>query len=205
MDTNDKNRSVLDMEVEPFTTIEPKCWKLADHRLDSTLVTKPAQSPYTNRVSTAYMDQQFWENLSKVIGSGIGDMIQAQQRNQQTSDTPSAHAGCREFYSELEIVVLMGYVQVHTESGTPIIWGKFQMPKQCDDNHQYLMARIMYWPKKNGIDIDTAVLFFKLSIANMVKTKFNPGGTVAMYERTESGISPLMVIPRTTQDIEEYI
>ena len=42
MDTNDKNRSVLDMEVEPFTTTEPKCWKLADHRLDSTLVTKPA-------------------------------------------------------------------------------------------------------------------------------------------------------------------
>ena len=67
------------------------------------------------------------------------------------------------------------------------------------------MARIMYWPKTNGIDIDTAVLFFKLSIANMVKTKFKPGGTVAMYERTESGISPLMVIPRTTQDIEEYI
>ena len=39
----------------------------------------------------------------------------------------------------------------------------------------------------------------------MVKTKFNPGGPVAIYESAESGISPLMVIPRTTQDIEEDI
>ena len=39
----------------------------------------------------------------------------------------------------------------------------------------------------------------------MVKTKFNPGGPVALYERAESGISPLMVIPRTTQEIEEDI
>ena len=39
----------------------------------------------------------------------------------------------------------------------------------------------------------------------MVKTKFNPGGPVAMYESAESGISPFMVIPRTTQEIEEDI
>ena len=39
----------------------------------------------------------------------------------------------------------------------------------------------------------------------MAKTKFNPGDSVAMYESSESGISPLMVIPRTTQEIEEEI
>ena len=39
----------------------------------------------------------------------------------------------------------------------------------------------------------------------MVNKKFNPRGPVAMYESVESGISPSMVIPRTTQEIEEYI
>ena len=39
----------------------------------------------------------------------------------------------------------------------------------------------------------------------MVKTKFNPGGPVEMYESAESGISPLIVIPRTTQKIEEDV
>ena len=39
----------------------------------------------------------------------------------------------------------------------------------------------------------------------MVKTEFNPGGPVAMYESAESEISPLMVIPRTTQEIKEEI
>ena len=53
--------------------------------------------------------------------------------------------------------------------------------------------------------IDTAVFFVKLEIEELVKTKFNPGGLVEMYESAESGISPLMVIPRTTQEIEEEI
>ena len=63
----------------------------------------------------------------------------------------------------------------------------------------------MYWAKTNVIEIDTAVFFVNLEIEDMVKTKFNPGGPVEMYESAESGISPLMVIPRTTQEIEEEI
>ena len=47
------------------------------------------------------------------------------------------------------------------------------------------------------------MFFVKLAIEDMVKTKFNPGGPVAMYESVESGISKLMVIPRTTHEIEE--
>ena len=37
------------------------------------------------------------------------------------------------------------------------------------------------------------------------KTKFNPGSSVEMYESAESGIPPLMVIPRNAQEIEEEI
>ena len=73
------------------------------------------------------------------------------------------------------------------------------MSKECADNRQELLAGMMYWAKTNGIKMYAAVLFVKLAIEEMVKTKFNPGGLVAMYEITESGISPLMVIPRTTQ------
>ena len=67
------------------------------------------------------------------------------------------------------------------------------------------MAGMIYWGTINVICIDTAVLLVKLGINEMVKTKFNQGGPVAIYETAESGISPLMVIPNTTQDIEEDI
>ena len=73
------------------------------------------------------------------------------------------------------------------------------MSKECADNRQELLAGIMYWAKTNGIEIDTAVFFVKLEIEEMVKTKFNRGGPVEMYESVEGGILPLMVIPRTTQ------
>ena len=79
------------------------------------------------------------------------------------------------------------------------------MSKECADNRLELLAGMVYWAKTNGIEIDKALFFAKTAIGEMVKTKFNPEGQVEMYENVESGIAPLMVIPRTTQEIEEYI
>ena len=41
---------------------------------------------------------------------------------------------------------------------------------------------MIYWSKTNVIEIYTAVLFVNMAIEEMVETKFNPGGLVAMYE-----------------------
>ena len=79
------------------------------------------------------------------------------------------------------------------------------MSKECADNRQELLSGMMFWAKTNGIEIDTAVFFVKMAIKEMVKTKFNLGGPVAMYESAEIGISLLVVIPRTTQSFEEEI
>ena len=56
------------------------------------------------------------------------------------------------------------------------------MSNEYSDNRQELLAGMMYWAKTNVIEIDAAVLFVKLEIEEMVKTKFNLGGPVAMYE-----------------------
>ena len=135
----------------------------------------------------------------------MGEMLHTQQRQQKPTATPSAQVVRREFYSNWALEKLMGYAQVYTETGIQIIWDIFQMSKECADNRQELLAGMMYWAKKNGTEIDAAVFLVKLAIEEMVKNKFNPGSPVTMYESAESGISPLMVIPRTTQDIEEEI
>ena len=80
---------------------------------------------------------------------------------------------------------------------------KFQISKECADNRPELFAGMIYWAKTNGTKIDTSVFFVNMTIEDMVKTKFNPGGPVEMYKSAESRISPLMVIPRNTQEIEE--
>ena len=78
MDPYEKS-SVLDMEVEPVTDIDPKLWKWEDPRLDSTLGTRPTRSLVTRRSGTSHIDQSFWENLTRVMGSGMGAMLQAQK------------------------------------------------------------------------------------------------------------------------------
>ena len=90
------------------------------------------------------------------------EMLQTQEIQQQNTSTPSAYMGRKEFYTDWALAELMGYAQVYTETGIPRIWEKFQMPKECADNRQELLARIMYWTKTNGIDIDTSVFFVKL-------------------------------------------
>ena len=98
------------------------------------------------------------------MGSSMGAMIQKQQIQQQPTATPISQAGLMESYCDWALAALMGYAQVHTESGIPIIWGKFQISKECADNCQELLSGMMYWVKTNGIEIDTAVFFVNLAI-----------------------------------------
>ena len=124
------------MEVEPVTVTDPKFWKLAYQRLDATLETKPKQSLVTRRSGTSQIDKSLWENLTGVMGSGMGAMIQEQQIQQQPTDTPSAKVVLREFYSHWAPAALMGYSQVVTETGIPRIWRKLQISKECAENRQ---------------------------------------------------------------------
>ena len=100
MDPSDKNSSVLAMEVEPVTTIDPKFWKWADQQLDDTFVTRPTRSAVINRGGTANIDQSFWEKLTKVMGRGIVAMIQVHHSQHKSTATPSVHAGLRELYRD---------------------------------------------------------------------------------------------------------
>ena len=170
------------MEVEPVTITDQNFWKWEDHRLDATLGTRPKLSVVTRGSGTSQIDQSFWEILTKVMGSSMGETLKEQKIQQQPTATPIAQAGRREFYSDWELAELMGYAQVYTEDGIPKNWGKFQISKECADKRQELLAGMMYWAKKNGTEIDTAAFFVKLEIEEMAKTKFNPGGPVVMYE-----------------------
>ena len=102
------------MQVEPVTVTDPKFWKWADQRLDATLRTRPTRSVVTRGSSTSQIDQSFRENLTKVMGSNTGSMLQAQQIQHQPTATPIVQAGRREFYRNWALAALMGYAQVYT-------------------------------------------------------------------------------------------
>ena len=151
MEPSDSKSSVLAMEVEPVTATDSNFWKLSDHRLYATLGTRPKRSPVTDRGGTSQIYKSFWENLTRVMGRGMGEMLQTQQIQQQPTATPIIQAGCREFYSYWALAALMGYAQVYTDSGIPRIWGRFQISKECTYNRQELLEGMMYWAKTNGI------------------------------------------------------
>ena len=83
------------MEVEPFVFTDPKKWKWADQILDATLGTRTKIYIVTRRSGTSHIDQYLWENLTGVMGSGMGAMLQAQQSQHQPIATPVLQAGRR--------------------------------------------------------------------------------------------------------------
>ena len=92
MDPGDKNSSVLAMEVGPVTATDQLFLKLEDQRLDDTLVTRPTRFPVMDRGFISRIDKSFQETLTRVMGSGMGAMLQAQQSQQKPTATPSAQA-----------------------------------------------------------------------------------------------------------------
>ena len=80
------------MEVEPVTVTDPTFWKWADQILDATLETRPTRSLVTRRSGASQIDQYFWGNLTRVMGSNMREMIQAKLRQQQPIATPRAQA-----------------------------------------------------------------------------------------------------------------
>ena len=139
MDPNNKKSSALDMEVEPVTVTDQTFWKWADQRLDATLGTRPTRSIVARRSGTSHIDQYFWENLTRAMGSGIEAMLQAQKIQHQPTSTPIAQARHREFYSDWALAELMGYAQVYKEAGIPRIWGDFKYPRNV------LTTAMNYW------------------------------------------------------------
>ena len=85
--------------MEPVIITDPNFWKWAEQRLDATLGTRPTLSIVTIRSGTPQIDQYLWENLTRVMGSSMGAMIQAKKIQQQPTATPISQAGRREFYS----------------------------------------------------------------------------------------------------------
>ena len=109
MESNDKKISGLSIEVELFNITYPKFWKWVDHILYAKLGTRPTRSIATRRSGTSQIYQSFWENLTRIMGSSMGEMLQEQQSQQQPTATPIVQAGRREFYSDWTLASLMGY------------------------------------------------------------------------------------------------
>ena len=74
----------------------------------------PTRYLVKRRRNTSQIDQSFWENLTRIMGSGMGEVLQAQLSQQQLTCTPSAQAGLRELYRDWALEALMGYAQVYT-------------------------------------------------------------------------------------------
>ena len=51
------------------------------------------------------------------------------------------------------------------------------------------------WTRIKRITIEKAILFLKLTLEDMIKRKFTPGGLVAIFESAENEINPLMILP----------
>ena len=96
----------------------------------------------------------------------------------------------------------MRYSNVFNTSDIPRIWRNSQQSKDLTDNRQEVNKGTECWARMNRITIEKSILFIKLVREDIIKIRSTPGGSVAVFERAESDITQLMVLPWGARVVE---
>ena len=125
MDPNDKKNQYLGHGSGPSHCHRPKILEIGRPEIGCYIGNK-ADKICSHKKEWHIID---WSvllgNLTKLMGSSMGKILQAQKIQQQPNTNPTSQAGHREFYSDWALTALMGYAQVYTEVGIPEILGNF--------------------------------------------------------------------------------
>ena len=105
-------------------------------------------------------------------------------------------------YTQYEIAKLIGYCSETDPAQLPEFWKLVKTTKETDDHRMNLHRKMFEWSKSNGIDIDRSIFFAKEMIEDIVKMRFNSVGLSATLTTCEKGISNLLCLPRTSDEIE---
>ena len=182
LDASDKNTIMLALDVEPVTATDEGFWNWVENQLDATLGKKPLNiAPAA--AGPPQMNAAFWESITKMLGTSIVALQDQHPQQHQPGPTQSVHIGRRDNYNDYVLVALMGYANIFNTSDIPMIWGKFQQSKELADNRQELKKGMVCWERMKLITIEKAILFIKLTVEDMIKLRFTPGGSVAVFEK----------------------
>ena len=111
----------------------------------------------------------------------------------------------RDNYNEYALAALMDYANVFNTSDISRIRGKLQQSKKLTDNRQEVKKGMECWARMKQITIEKAIFFLELALEDIMKFRFTPGGSVAVFENSESGITPLMVLTWGARAVEEEV
>jgi hypothetical protein len=105
-------------------------------------------------------------------------------------------------YTNYQVAAIKGFCGLRDTNAIPVIWARFQTSKHTDDHRLNVDKRMKEWSTQRGIEIDQGVFFSKETIDDIVKLRPNPGDGHPTLKTGEKGISILVCLPRTQQEIE---
>ena len=193
VDVSDKKSSMMVLDLELVTDTDEGFWNWVEHRLDATLGAKP-QIISPEMLGPPQMTAAFWAGMTNIMGTSIVELQYQWTQKQQLGATHNIQINRIDNYNEYALAAIMGYAIVFNISGIPRIWVKLQQSKELAENRKQSKKVMECWARTKRNKTEKAILFLNLALEDIIKLRFTPGGSVEVFEISENGITPLMVL-----------
>jgi hypothetical protein len=106
---------------------------------------------------------------------------------------------------EYDVAALKGWCGVEDIQKVPAAWCLFKTSKNPVHARTNIMSGMKQWSESFGIEISTNILFTEDQIKDILKMEPNPSGCVGTSKASDRGVSNMMCLPRTIQEIQERL
>lgn len=106
---------------------------------------------------------------------------------------------------EYDCAALKGWCGVTDMAEIPAIWCLFKLSKSVVHARSNIVNGMKDWSKKMGIETSANILFIEEQIKDIMKMEPNPSGCVGTQKASDRGVSNMMCLPRTIQEIQDRL
>jgi hypothetical protein len=199
------NSSSIAMKPEPVVHASPAFHQWAKRGLTVYLGEGPSspvtQQPTQNVTPPGYLDARFEDIMARHTNSMV-DLASIHSKNvlEQSKKKEEGRT-----LDEYDVAALKGWCGVEDISKVPAIWPLFKASKSIVHARSNIMNGMKQWSETMGVEISSNILLTEDQIKDIIKMEPNPSGCVGTSKASDRGVSNMMCLPRTIQEIAERL
>ena len=205
---NSQSNSLLVLDMEPVTSVDPTFGKWRQTRLDGTLGVEQAvltPPPVHQQVVQQGLQGQDLAQMLAAVGTRMGATMAESLKPMAEAQTKAILEKRRvategKQYDGADLARIKAWSNVYSVRDIQPVWREFQLTKDTDTHRESLWKGMLLWSSTYGYEIDKSIYYGKGTMEDIVALRMITGGHVPDLSSAEKGNSFLSSVFRSTAD-----
>jgi hypothetical protein len=197
--------SSVAVKPDPVVQVSPSFQKWAKQKLVGYLGEGPSSPMQVQAPNPAAAQMFAGAQFESIMMRHTNSMLALAQTHSKTVLDQSKKKEEGKTLDEYECAALKGWCGVNNMADVPAIWCLFKLSKNVVNSRSNIMTGMSEWARKMGIETSSNILFIEEQIKDILKMEPNPSGCVGTQKASDRGVSNMMCLPRTIQEIQERL